>query len=129
MFFSDVPLGPGLAGVSLRGGRGGVHFKDQLVSPLHWLSGKLTQTGFWSGVTQERALGWTRYKSVVLVIACEMTERMEGVRNSILGARPKQLAGVELVWLEAETDPEREHKPAGPATPRPQKALGPPRLP
>lgn len=58
----------------LRGGRGGVHFKDQLVSASHWLSGKLTQTGLWSGVTQGRALGWTRYKSVVLVIACEMTE-------------------------------------------------------
>lgn len=39
---------------------------------------------------------------------------MEGVRNSILGARPKQLAGGEPVWLEAENDPEREHKPAGP---------------
>lgn len=33
----------------------------------------------------------------------------------------------ELAWLEEENAPEREQQPTKPETPRPQKALGPPR--
>lgn len=63
------------------------------------------------------------HNSLILVIACGVSAWIEDLRNSISGARPKQLprgsarvAGVGI-----------EQKQRGPATPRPRKTFGAPR--
>lgn len=50
------------------------------------------QAGFWSGVTKREGsvVDWL-HNSIILVIACEVPAWIEDVRNSILGARAKQL--------------------------------------